>query len=122
MCGAAEPRVIPSVARMMAGLALFIAQLAGSLAGEAANAPDLAISAHIEMKQVKIEQDGTASLELRADPGLAEPARIERSAPPGKRTYRNLVIDLTAEAWLTDPQAETDVKVQQGKPDNDRNP
>lgn len=42
---------------------------------------------------------------LRVDPGVAEPVQVERSAPPGRSSYRNLTIDLKAAARIADPAA-----------------
>lgn len=54
---------------------------------------------------MEVKQQGEAKLEVRADPGVAEPVRVQRSAPAGRTSYRNLTITLDAEARITGPSA-----------------
>ena len=78
----------------MTGLALLLAQLAP------AQLPDIEIAARVSAREVEIEQEGEARLTLHAEPGEAEPVRVERSAPAGRKSYRNLTIDLRAAARI----------------------
>jgi hypothetical protein len=87
----------------MSGLGLLFLQLAAGGATAAAPLPDIEIKAHVTAREVRIRQQGTARLTLHADPGVAPPVRVERSAPAGQQRYRNLSIDLTAQAHLTHP-------------------
>lgn len=97
---------------------LLVGQLAAPVAADAAPPPDIELRAHVEARSVKIEQSGTARLELHADPGVAEPVAVKRSAPNGQSRYRNLTIDLHAAARLTGPaaSAQTSVTTSQGEP------
>lgn len=67
--------------------------------------PDIEIRARVQADRVEVRQQGDARVELRADPGTSEPVRVDRSAPPGQRSYRNLTIDFAATARIVDPRA-----------------
>ena len=86
----------------MTGAAILIAQLAaGSVAAQPA---DVSVTAHVEARSIKIEQQGRATLTLHAEPSAGtEPVKVRRSAPPGNTQYRNLTVDLKAEARIADP-------------------
>ena len=83
----------------MMGLIL-VAQAAAPLA---ATPPDIELRAQVQIRSLEIRNAGTARLELRAAPGEAPPVEVERSAPAGAKSYRNLRIGLTAIARLTPP-------------------
>jgi hypothetical protein len=107
----------------MPGATFFIAQAAAAAtpAPAAAPPPDIAITAHVEARSVKIAQQGRATLTLHVEPGVTEPVHVERSAPAGARNYRNFVLDLTAQARIADPAAPastTDTPPEQGNQDN----
>jgi hypothetical protein len=101
---------------------LLVGQLAAPVAADAAPPPDIELRAHVEARSVKIEQSGTARLELHADPGGTEPVAVERSAPKGHSRYRNLTIDVHAAARLAAPGAnqtpaiQSSVTTSQGEP------
>lgn len=86
----------------MMGLIL-VAQAAAAQA--APSLPDIEIRARVQADRVEVRQQGDARVELRVDPGTAEPVHVERSAPPGQLSYRNLTIDLSAAARIADPGA-----------------
>jgi hypothetical protein len=65
--------------------------------------PDIELNARVQAREVEIRQDGAARVALRAEPGDAPPVRVERSAPAGAKKYRNLTIDVEAEARLVNP-------------------
>jgi uncharacterized protein (DUF58 family) len=106
----------------MTGAAFLFAQAAAAAAVPSATQPDIAVTAHVEARSVKVEQDGRATLSLHAQPSAgAEPVRVERSAPPGRKHYRNLTIDLKAEARIADPSADAQATIassQQGEPNH----
>ncbi|MGN6497410.1 MAG: hypothetical protein ACTHK5_08730 [Tsuneonella sp.] len=84
---------------------LLVGQIAAPVAADPATPPDIEVHARVEARSVKIEQAGSARLELHVDPGVAEPVSVRRSAPKGQSSYRNLTIDLHAAARLTAPAA-----------------
>lgn len=65
--------------------------------------PDIEIRAKAEIEAVDI-RSGTARISITADPGVAEPVVVERSAPAGRASYRNLTIGFRAIARLTGPK------------------
>ena len=85
---------------------LFVAQSAASLAAVApaeSPPPDIEIRARVQVRSVEVRSQGAARLELRADPGVAPPVEVTRSAPAGQARYRNLRIELRGIATLTGP-------------------
>lgn len=85
---------------------LLIAQAASAPVAHAP--PDIEIRAAIRAREVRVEQDGTARIVLRAEPSAEQPEiRVERSAPPGQRRYRNLDLRLDAKARIADPNNPT---------------
>ena len=109
---------------MSAAAILFLQ--AASAAAPATPAPDIEFNARIEARRVEIRQGGDLQVEFRADPGEAPPVEVERSAPPGQRSYRNLVIRIHGEATLTDPAATAQIQEQQqpqqGNPTDEQAP
>jgi hypothetical protein len=85
------------------GIAILLAQLAAPAAAQ--TLPDIEIRARVQAERVEVKQQGEAKLELQVDPGATEPVRVERSAPPGQARYRNLTIELQAEARIAGPNA-----------------
>lgn len=96
---------------------ILVAQAAAVPAADAAPAPDIEIRAHADIRSVKIRSQGTASLTLHAEPGDAPPITVERSAPAGRTSYRNLQIDLHGFARLTAPQPIAAIQVRTGDPE-----
>ena len=81
----------------------FILLLAQSAAAAAATpAPDIEIVAKAEIGSLEM-RSGRAEVTLRADPGIAPPVTVERSAPAGQGSYRGLRITVRAIARLTAP-------------------
>ena len=98
----------------MPGVGLLFLQLAGAAGATALPPPDIEVSARVTAREVRVRQEGAARISLRADPGVAPPVRVERSAPPGAKRYRNLTIDLKAEARLANREPNS---TQQGSTD-----
>lgn len=95
-----------------------VAQLAAPLAS--GTAPDIEIRARVRAERVEVKQQGKAEVELRVDPGETEPVQVERSAPAGQRSYRNLTVDVRAAVHIADPNAATpgsDDDAPAGKPE-----
>lgn len=88
--------------------AFFLALLATPAAAQ--DLPAIVIRARVQADRVEVRQQGEARLELRADPGTAEPVRVERSAPAGLTSYRNLTITLDAKARLGGTSAEAAIR------------
>jgi hypothetical protein len=65
--------------------------------------PDIEIRASANIRSLEIRSRGQARLELRADPGVAPPVEVERSAPAERTRYRNLRIEMRGIARLTAP-------------------
>jgi hypothetical protein len=86
-------------------LVIFFAQLVAPAAAEPQ--PDIEIRARVHAERVEVRQESEARLDLRVEPGVAPPVQVERSAPAGQRTYRNLTIELKAAARIADPAAPT---------------
>lgn len=87
----------------MPGLALALLQLAAPQA--AAPPPDIELTARVRTREVTVRQEGAASLALRVSPGEAPPVAVERSAPAGARSYRNLTISVRGAVRIADPLA-----------------
>lgn len=85
----------------MNAVVILLAQLATP--DPAPTLPDIEIRARVQAARVDVKQRGEAKLELRVDPGEAEPVRVERSAPAGQARYRNLTVTVEAEARIADP-------------------
>ena len=83
---------------MSTALLLFL-QLAACQAVQAPP-PDIEVNAKVTAREVTIDNEGTASLNLHADPGVTPPIQVTRSAPPGAKSYRDLTIDLHAETHI----------------------
>ncbi|GGD85612.1 hypothetical protein GCM10011515_01570 [Tsuneonella deserti] len=95
------------------GLILF-AQAAAP--GAATSPPDIEIRARADIKSLEIHSGGKAELALHAHPGEAPPVEITRSLPTGRKTYRNLRIDLRGIARLTAPEPIIAIKNDTGDP------
>ena len=95
----------------MPGLALALLQLAALQA--AAPPPDIELTARVRAREVTVRQQGEASLGLRVSPGEAPPVEVERSAPAGAQTYRDLTISVRGAVRLADPSS-TPPQPQQG--------
>ena len=84
---------------MATGAITLIAQAAAAAAAPPATPPDIELTARVEARQVRIQQEGPVRLDLRVEPGVTDVA-VERSQPGGANSYRNLRIDARVAAWL----------------------
>lgn len=85
---------------MIPGAFLLIAQASVATATGAAPLPDIEIVAHVEAREVTIEQDGPIRVQLTAEPGTSA-IEVRRSQPAGTRSYRNLTIDARLAAVIS---------------------
>jgi hypothetical protein len=92
------------LAQLMSMLGLILVAQAAAPAAMGTPSPDIEIRAQADIRSVRIRSHGTARLTLRAEPGDAPPIQVERSAPAGASSYRNLRLDLHAIARLTAPE------------------
>ena len=95
---------------------ILVAQAAAVPAADAAPPPDLEITAHADIRSLKIRSQGTARLELHAEPGGAPPVAVERSLPAGRTSDRNLSIDIHGIARLTAPEPIAAIDITTGDP------
>ena len=70
------------------------------LAQAAAAPPDIQINATIDIRSVRIEKRGQASLSVRADPDAGSIVRIEAPKADGARTLRDVRVTVDAEARI----------------------
>ena len=75
------------------------AQAAAPLAAAPSGPPDIELTARVQAREVRIEQEGPIVLKLEVEPGITDIA-VGRNQPPGAKTYRNLTIDARAAAWI----------------------
>ena len=74
------------------------------LAAQAASpAPDIALDVRVQAREVRIEQRGQATLELRANPDGGTVENAEKPDAPGRRRLRNVDVRVQAEARIADP-------------------
>lgn len=86
----------------MFGAALFLAATA-TIGPASAGPPDIAIGARVQARDLRIEQQGEARLRIWAEPSAGDKVEVERNLPKGQRRYRNLHIQLDAEARIAAP-------------------
>jgi hypothetical protein len=92
-----------------------ITLLLAAAAGTApANLPDIEIAAHVQAREVRIQQQGRAGAEVRVDPEAAKQVEVKRNLPAGRSAYRNLDLTLKVEGRLADPIATPEDRSQQG--------
>ena len=103
-------------------LVLFLLQAAAAQAP-----PDIELDIRASARRVRIEQQGEASLEVRASPEGEKVVRVE--APEGRRTLRNVEVRVRAEARIADPlnpqaslagEATADPSENEGEPETPR--
>jgi hypothetical protein len=87
----------------MSGLASVFLQLAATQ--PVAPAPDIELKARVNAREVTVQQQGKASLELRVSPGVAPPVVVERSQPAGAPAYRNLTVEVRGAVRIADPSS-----------------
>jgi hypothetical protein len=88
--------------------------LAAAASTATANLPDVEIAARVRAREVRIEQQGRASAEVRVEPEAAKRIEVERNLPKGRSTYRNLDLTLKIEGRLADQVASPENTSQQG--------
>ncbi len=98
----------------MGPFVIFLAQSAVPAEVPPAPPPDIELRAHVDVRSVEVRSQGQARIEFHAEPGEAPPVVVERSAPAGRASYRNLRIDLTAFARLSEPERMTAIKTTTG--------
>ena len=101
----------------MSMLGLILVAQAAAPGATAAPPPDIEIRAHADIRSMKIRSQGSARLELHAEPGEAPPVIVERSAPAGSTSYHNLRVDLHAIARLTAPEPIKAIVTFKGEPE-----
>ena len=84
---------------MTMGAILLFAQAAAAPAATAAAPPDIELTARIQAREVRIEQEGPIRLGIEVKPGISDVA-VVRNQPAGAKSYRNLTIDARVAGWL----------------------
>lgn len=77
-------------------LALLLAQAATSL-------PDIEINATVRARSLTIQKRGDAHLTIRAEPEGANVVDVQAPRANGRKTIRNVAVDVRAEARIADP-------------------
>ena len=67
----------------------------------AAAPPDIQLNVRAQVREVRIERKGEASLEVRGGPDSV--VRVEAPQANGRRRLRNVRIEVDAEARIADP-------------------
>ncbi len=80
------------------GAILLISQAVAAPAVAAAP-PDIELTARVQAREVRIEQEGPIVLRLEVEPGVTD-VTVTRNQPTGARTYRNLTIDARVAAYF----------------------
>jgi hypothetical protein len=71
----------------------------------AAPAPDIVLDATVSARSVTIRKRGEASLAVRASPeGAGTLVKVEAPRANGRKTIRNVRVNVHAEANIADPQ------------------
>ena len=73
------------------------------LAQAATQQPDIQLDLRATARRVTIQQQGEASLELRAGPDGGTDVRVEAPEANGRRTLDNVRVHVAAEARIADP-------------------
>ena len=81
-------------------LALLLVQAAAPQAG---NAPDIQLQARVHARSLTIQKRGDASLTLHTEPDGGNILDVQ-APKAGRKTIRNVDINLDAEARIADPQ------------------
>ena len=69
----------------------------------APQAPDIELFAHARARSVTIEKQGNASLTVRAEPPGSNVVDVRAPKTNGRKTLRNIEVDVHAEARIADP-------------------
>ena len=70
----------------------------------AAPAPDIQLDINATVREVRIEQKGTTSLEVRAAPDAGSRVEVDRPDANGRRRLQNVNVRVQAEARIADPR------------------
>jgi hypothetical protein len=68
-------------------------------------APDIELEIRADVREVRIERSGEASLELRAAPDGGTRVDVDKPEAAGRRRLRNVSLRVKAEARIADPSA-----------------
>jgi hypothetical protein len=96
---------------MNEAVTLLLAAAAGTAT---ATPPDVEIAARVAAREVRIEQQGRASAQVRVQPEGGKTIEVERNLPKGRSTFRTLDLTLKVEGRLADQLASPDNTLQQG--------
>ena len=69
----------------------------------AAQAPDIELFAQARARSVTIEKQGNASLTVRTEPDGGNVVDVRAPKANGRKTLRNVVVDIHAEARIGEP-------------------
>ena len=67
-------------------------------------APDIELEVNASVRRVRIERQGEASLEVRAEPEGGSDVRVEAPEANGRRSLRNVNIRVRGQARIADPR------------------
>jgi len=112
-----EPAHFQPVALVMSIVGLILVAQAAAVSAADTAPPDIEIRAHADIRSLKISSQGTARLELHAEPGEAPSVAVKRSTPAGNKSYRNLSIDIDGIARLTAPEPIAAIQTTTGDPE-----
>ena len=71
----------------------------------AAQAPDIELNANIRARSVEIEKQGNASLTVTTSPDAGNLVDVRAPRANGRKTLRNVSVNVRAEARIGDPAA-----------------
>ena len=82
------------------------------LLAQATAAPDIQLDARADIKRVTIVKRGDASLKVTAEPDAGSIVDVRAPRANGRKTMRNVHVEVRAEARIADPsvQVEADAK------------
>ena len=88
-----------------------------------AQAPDIELNATVRARQVTIEKKGDASLTVRTEPdGGGNVVDVRAPKANGRKTLRNVEVDIRAEARIADPGQVTERPEENLAPETETEP
>ena len=84
---------------------MLLALLIAAQAAAPAPAPDIALDVRVQARELRIDQRGQATLELRASPDGGTAQNVDKPEANGRRRLRNVDVRVQAEARIADPAA-----------------
>ena len=69
----------------------------------AAPAPDIALDVRVQARELRVEQNGQASLQLSASPDGGSVQNVDKPRTNGRGRLRNIDVRVQAEARIGDP-------------------